>query len=169
MATARFETSADIEKCTSYLRSRSHASYKELSQHLNRDIQGKDRYVLVSARHKLEREGIVFVIRTGIGVERANHSQVAKLATDEPLSKIKRVTRRANRRQKIVNVQGLTADEREAFYVGRAVLGAISQGLRDAFRNKVAKVTRDNADNGPLDVKETIALFRDLKRPTGEH
>ena len=67
MATARFETSADIEKCRSYLRSRSHASYKELSQHLNRDIQGKDRYILQSARHKLEREGIVFVIRTGIG------------------------------------------------------------------------------------------------------
>ena len=65
----RFETSSDVEKCVNFLRPKSQAGYAEISRHLNRDVQGRDRYILESARRKLEREAIVFVVKTGIGLE----------------------------------------------------------------------------------------------------
>ena len=101
------------------------------------------------------------MVRTGIGVERANHAQVAALATDAPISKIRRAVRRSGKRQKIVNVQDLSEDQRLAFYVGRAVLGAIGQAVRDSFKNKVAKAT--NVDDPPLSVKDTLALFAKVR------
>ena len=73
---------------------------------------GRDRYVLQSAARRLEREGIVFVVTTGVGVSRANNGQIAALATDVPIEKIKRASRRARRRQQIVNIQELSADDR---------------------------------------------------------
>jgi hypothetical protein len=142
MSKPSFEVSADVEKCYDYLKPRQEATYRELSQFLGRDIKGRDRYVLESARRKLERIGIVFVIETGVGLKRANHAQVAALSTDMPIKKIRRAIKRAGKREKIVDVQ-LSEDDRAAFYIGRAVLGAVSQSVRRAAARFVVWVGRD--------------------------
>jgi hypothetical protein len=157
----RFEISADTIKCADYLRPRARATYYELSKHLSRNIKGRDRYVLTGARRKLEQENIVFVVETGIGVVRAEEAQVASLSTQEPINRIRRSVRRAGKRQKIVNIQNLTADERAAFYIGRAVLGAISQAVRESFQNKVSGAVA--VTEGPLALDQTIELFSKLR------
>lgn len=161
MLKPRFEVSTDTEKCCDFLRTRQQATYLEISQHLGRDVRKRDRYVLEAARRKLEREGIVFVVQTCIGVIRASDAQVAQLSTDVPIGKIGRTIKRAKKRERVVNLQNLTAEERAAFYVGRAVLGAMSQADRLAFRNLLRKEA-DNTD-GPVPIERTIELFSKLR------
>lgn len=163
----RFETSPDIDACVAYLRkheARPLIEYAELSEAIKRDIAGRDRHILQSARRRLEKEGIVFVVATGKGVRRATDAQVAILATDTPIRKTKRITKTAHKRQRTVNVQNLSQEQLAAFYVGRAVLGAIEQATRKAFRTKIINAT--NTESGPLPLKETLEMFKGL-RPNG--
>jgi hypothetical protein len=160
----RFEASADVEKCYDYLKARQEATYRELSKFLGRDIAGRDRHIMESARRKLERIGIVFAVQTGVGLKRASHAQVATLATDTPIRKIKRAVKRSKKREKIVDVQQLSGDERAAFYVGRAVLGAVEQGVRRAFRNKIKEEVEVG---GPIPTADIVALFKRHDRKAG--
>lgn len=161
---ARFEASTDTDTCADYLR-KHHAdgliTYTAISQATGRDIGGKDRHILQSARRQLERENIVFVVETGVGIRRASDQQVATLSTDVPIAKTKRISRTARKRQRAVNVQNLTDDQRAAFYVGRAVLGAIAQATRKAFRNKLQGAV--NSSDGPLQLKQTLEMFERLR------
>src|SRR5262249_33659713 len=145
---ARFEMSQDIEACCEFLRSRHRASYQDISTHLGRDVRGRDRYILLAARRKLERKGIVFVVETGIGIVRATHPQIAQLSTKQPIDKIGRVTRRAKKREQLVDIQQLSDEQRLAFNVGRAVLGAIEQAVRVAFRNEAKREVQK--EDGPI-------------------
>ena len=52
--------SKDIEACCEFLRGRQRVTYQDISLHLDRNVQGRDRYILTSARRRLERIGIVF-------------------------------------------------------------------------------------------------------------
>jgi hypothetical protein len=132
--------------------------------HLGRNIQGRDRYILTSARRKLERLGIVFVPETGVGVVRASHPQVAHLATKAPIEKIARTARRAKKREQLVDIQQLTAEQRLVFNIGRAVLGAVEQGVRLALRNEIKKEV-EKAD-GPIPVTKTLDLFNKIRFKT---
>ena len=84
---------------------RERATYKELSQHLDGDVQRRDRYVLESARRKLEREGVAFVCETGVGLVSADDRQIAELSTGVPIEKIRRTTKLAKKREKLADVQ----------------------------------------------------------------
>jgi hypothetical protein len=159
-----FERSADIEKCTEFLRNKSEATYGELSTLLNRDIQGRDRYILTAARNRLEREGIVFAVMTGVGIRRATDAEVAAMSTTAAIHKIKRTVGRSRKRHKAVNTQGLTAEERDNFFVGIAVIGAVGQAARAAFRTRLTKATRESDE--ALSLQETLRLFRSI-RPKG--
>lgn len=162
----RFEASTDAETCAEYLRKHQADGlirYTALSQATGRDIAGSDRHILQSARRILEREGIVFVVETGRGVIRASDQQVATLSTDVPIAKTRRITRIARKRQRVVNVQNLSDEQRAAFYIGRAVLGAIEQAARKAFRNQLKPAI--NATDGPLPLSKTLELFKSLRRP----
>jgi|SRR5215468_9896409 len=132
-----FETSRDVERCTDYLASHDRVSYNELSSYLGRKVDGKDRYILQSARRRLERRGVVFVAEHGVGVVRATNGQIAKLSTDEPIRKIRRITNKARKREQFVNVQALSADERLMFYIGRVVVNAIGKNTLKSFRNQI--------------------------------
>jgi hypothetical protein len=162
----RFEASADVEKLCDYLRSKSRATYREMSQLLGRDIQQRERYILESARRRLERSNIMFVVETGVGLVRASDAQVASLATDIPINKIRRAAHRARKREKIVNVQQLSEHDRAAFYIGRAVLGAITQASGRAFRNQVVKATA--AGDGPIPLVDTMKLFAKVRQRRSE-
>jgi hypothetical protein len=164
MRKPNFQASADVEKCCEYLRAHRAQDlilYSSISAEIGRDIDGRDRHILVSARRILERENVVFVVETGRGIRLATDSQVAVLSTDAPIIKTKRIARVARKRQRAVNVQNLSASEREAFYIGRAVLGAIEQATRKAFRNKLEGAS--NTSDGPLPIDQTLEMFRKLR------
>ena len=161
MRKPNFETSSDTAKCVDYLRGRSRVPYHEISQYLGRDVQRRDRHVLENARRKLERESIVFVVETGVGLVRAVDSQIAMLSTSLPIEKIRRTTHRAQKRERVVNTQALTEDERAAFYVGRAILGAIRQATREAFRHQINGAVVTNPE--PLSLEQTLSLFSKLR------
>ena len=161
MRKPNFEASEDTTRCVDYLRGRSRATYHEISQHLGRDVQRRDRHVLENARRKLEREGVVFVVETGVGLVRATDAQVATISTSLPIEKIRRTTHRAQKREPLVNIQKLTADERAAFYVGKAVLGAIQQATREAFRNQLIGAV--NVSQEPISLDATLNLFSKLQ------
>ena len=155
------ETSPDVQKCRDYLRSRQRATYREISQHLGRDVQRRDRHILENARRKLEREGIIFVVETGIGFVRANDSQIATLSTSVPIEKIRRLTKRARKREKIVNTPLLTDEQRAEMYIGRAILGAIQQATREALKHQITRAVNNGGE--PITIEQTLALFSKLR------
>lgn len=163
----RFSASPDVDTCVEFLRQhhpKGLITYAAIATATGRDVVGDDRYILASARRRLEREGIVFVVETGKGIKRATDAQLASLSTDAPISRTRRIAKTAKKRQRAVNVQNLSANERAAFYVGRAVLGAIEQATRKAFRNRLAPAA--NTSGEPIPIKQTMELFKKL-RPNG--
>jgi hypothetical protein len=158
-----FELSADVEKCCAFLESRDRASYAEISSHLGRRVNGRDRYVLASARHRLESQrGIIFVTERGTGLVRATSGQIATLSTTHPINKIRRVTRKAEKRQVRVNVQELTDDERLAFYVGRVVVNAIGKNTLKSFRTRIKKEIEGRGGE-MITINQVTALRRHRK------
>lgn len=166
MTKARFEISEDVEKCCKYLRDRKRITYAELSKELGRDIKKRDRYVLESARRRLEREGIVFVVETGVAVVRASDPQIASLSTEAAIDKTRRAAKRAKKREKIVNPQALSAEERTEFNIGRAVMGLLRQTVRTAVRNEITKAVNADSEGAPLDIAKTLSIFGKM-RPNG--
>lgn len=160
----RFETSPDVEACAEYLRhnkDRGLIEYSAIGRIIKRDVTGKDRYILAGARRILEKQGIVFVVETGKGIRLASASQVAKLSTDVPITKTRRTVKAAQKRQRAVNVQELSEEERAAFYIGRAVLGAIGLAASRAFTNRVTEAQKQS--DGPIPIKKTLELFRKVR------
>ena|GEM_PF-5917361 len=160
----RFESSADVEKCVSYLRKNKNdglLSYADLSKVTGRDIVGKDRYILTSARRILERDGLMFATQTGKGVILASDAQKAELSTDGAIIKTRRIARVARKRQRSVNIQSLTDEQRMAFWVGSAILGAIDQAASRAFKNRVEEVS--NASDARIPLSKTLELFSKMR------
>jgi hypothetical protein len=158
-----FEKNPDVDRLVSFLQVRSRATYAEMNDLTRRQINGRDRYVLASACRILERRGIIFVPERGIGVVRATNGQVASLSTAHPIKKVQRITRRANKRQEHVNVQALSADERLALYIGRAVLDIVTKNTSKSVRTQLAKEI-EKTGGEPLTIHQVTALSRLRKR-----
>jgi hypothetical protein len=159
MVKPAFEVSEDVERLIEFLTNRPRASYAEMSAKIGREVDGRDRYVLTSARRVLEKHGIFFAVERGVGLTRASNGQVARLSTSQPVDKIKRTTRVAQKRQAHVNIQNLTADERLAFDVGRSVLHAVKQNVSRATRTLLAKEILKN-DGGVVNINSVLSLPR---------
>jgi hypothetical protein len=159
MKPAAFELSRDVEKLVAFIGDRQSASYVEMSVHIGRTINGRDRYVLDSARRVLERQGKIFVAERGIGVRRATNGQIAVLSTSHPIDKTRRVTRRAKKRERHVNVQQLADDERRAFYLGRLVLEIIDRDTSRSFRNQI-RVEIDKREGEVVSLNQLAVLPR---------
>jgi hypothetical protein len=154
-----FETSIDVTKCADFLRERHAATYSELNRHIGRRVEREDRHVLQSARRILEREGIIFICERAHGVKRASNGEVAKLSTDYPITKISRITKRAKRRELHVNIQSLSAEDRLAFAIGRAVLQGIGGQTLKSFRSRIGKEI-EKRDGELVTVQSLISLPR---------
>jgi hypothetical protein len=154
-----FEISADARKLAEFLKDRERASYLEMNRRTGRIIDGRDRYVLYAAARYLQREyDIVFVAERGVGIVRATNGQVATLSTDGAIRKTGRIVRRAKKMQPIVNSQELTGDERDAFFIGRAVVQALDYSIGRKARSRIAAEINDRGE--AIDVKDVITLFQ---------
>ena len=154
-----FERSIDVRRCIDFLESHEQLTYAEISDHLDRDVTGADRHVLTSARRHLEKKGQFFVVERGIGLVRADNGQVARLAGEHPISKIRRVTRRAQKTEVFVNTQELTAAERLQFSVNRVVLETIKQTTKRALRTKIGQAI-ERQDGELVKITQLISLPR---------
>lgn len=151
------EVSPDVRKLVEYLDGRKSATYEDMNVHVGRKLNGRDRYVLHSAMRILERGRKMFVAERGVGVRRATNGQTATLSTDTVISKTRRVVRRGRKRQELVNTQELQSDERDAFFIGRAVTQMIDATVGRTMRSKIAHEIEDRGE--AVDVKDIIGLF----------
>jgi hypothetical protein len=157
-----FELSPDVAKLVAFLTDRQKATYGEMSDLTGRQINGRDRYVLISARRVLEAKKIYFAVDRGIGLTRATTSQVAILSTSHPITKMRRIERVARRRQAHVNTQELTDEDRLAFDIGRSVLAAIRNDTSKSLRARLAREIAKN-DGGVVSIGNLLALPRHRK------
>jgi hypothetical protein len=158
-----FEISGDVTRIVDHLQTHDGASYNELRTLVKRDVQRKERYVLTSALRILERSGRLFVTERNVGVALATNGQRATLSTTHPISKIGRVTRKAEKRQRGVNLQELTEEERLAFDIGRSVLAAIRQNTSKSLRTMLAREI-EKRDGGMVAINSVLALPRHRKK-----
>jgi hypothetical protein len=153
-----FEVSPDVRKLCEYLEQRDHASYNDMNRLLGRFVNGRDRYVLVSAMRRLQREqGIVFVVERGVGVRRATNVQIATLGTDTVITKSHRIVNRGKKLHPLVNPQALTAEEREAFWIGKSVTQAMSITMSRKMRRDIKEELDKQGEE--IDVTSVVALF----------
>lgn len=158
MTKPSFEVSPDVRKLADYLRERSRASYEEIGRHVGRKVNGHERHILYGALRILQRDaGIVFVTVRGLGIARATDSQIAALGTDHVIRRTQRTVRRGRKLHPIVDIQRLSAEEREMFWVGRAVTQALDAAVGRKLRKQIVDEIKDRGE-GP-DVKNVIALF----------
>ena len=141
-----FQTSVDVQKCMDFLENHKEATYSEIGKHLGRNIKDRDRYVLASARKQLERRGILFITERGVGIKRATNGQVATLSTAYPITRIQRISRKAEHRERHVNIQALSEQDRLAFNIGRAVIHSVKQSTLKSFKNRIAKELTEQGD-----------------------
>jgi hypothetical protein len=134
-----------------------------MSNLIGRKVDGRDRYVLASARRILERRGVFFAVERKIGLVRATNGQVATLSTAQPVDKIRRTTRVAQRRQTQVNIQDLSADERMKFDIYRSVIQAVKQNTSRQTRTLLAKEILKN-DGGIVSINSVLSLPRHRAR-----
>jgi hypothetical protein len=155
-----FEVSPNVARIVDYLMTHDSASYYELAQLIGRDVQKRYRYILSSALRILERQhNRLFMVAHGVGVTLCTNSQRAELSTTVPIIKIRRITRRAAGRQRSVNIQTLTAEERLAFDIGRSVLAAIQKDTSQSLRNMLAREI-EKQDGGVFAINSLLALPR---------
>lgn len=153
-----FEISTDVRKLIEFLLQRDMASYTEMSRLVNRELQGRERHVLESAKRAIQREhGIVFVAVRGLGIKRASNVQIASMATDHVHRKTKRTLNRAKKLDTLVNPQAMSNDARDNFYGGRMVNQALGYTLSRKFRSKIDKELADRGEQ--TDLTDVIALF----------
>lgn len=158
-----FEASLDVEKLVAFLVDKPGATYAELGAMIGRQVQGRDRYVLESARRKLEKRGIFFVVERGVGLTRATNNQVATLSTSTPITKIRRVTKVAEKRQHHVDIQSLTSEDRLAFDVKRSVIAAIRKTTSKSLRTMLAKEI-EKQDGGVFNINSVLSLPRHRRK-----
>ena len=163
-----FEASPDTDLLVAFLRHRQDATHEQMGTLLGREINGRDRHILTSARRQLEREGRGFVAVRGWGIRRATNGQLAKLSTDIPQSKAKRSFRRANRRGLHVNIQDLTANERLAFYGGVVINNLLLQNLSRKSKNRVQRAIEQHG-NEPISTQaawEALSAVKPRRKGT---
>jgi hypothetical protein len=155
-----FEVSPDVRKLAEFLRECEKASYAEMNRRTGRNINGADRYVLYGALRRLQREhDLVFVVERGVGITRATNGQVASLSTDHIIRKTGRVIRRGRKLQPIVDTQALNNDQRDAFFIGRAVTQMLDATVGKKMRSKIADEIKDRGGEA-VDIKDVVALFQ---------
>lgn len=158
-----FEISADVEKLVAYLADRQHASYNEMSRHVGREIKGRDRYVLASARKILERsKGIIFGCERGVGLVRATNGQIATLSTTHPIKRMRKMTGVAQKRQARVDIQSLSAEDRLTFDVGRSVMAALRNNMSKGLQSQLAREIQKR-DGGVVTINSILSLPRHRK------
>lgn len=159
MPQPQFEISPDARKLAEFLEKRDRATYAEMSRLTGRIVNGRDRYVLAAALRTLQRQNVVFVCERGIGVVRATNDQVAMLSTDHIHNKTRRVIKRGKKLERVVNTQKLSADERDAFFIGSAVTQMLDATVGRKIRSRIANEIKER--NGEqVEVSDLIALFR---------
>lgn len=154
-----FEVSPDVRKLVEFLQPRDYATYAEMNRRIGRQVDGADRHVLYSALRRLQRDSeVVFVVERGTGIKRASNGQIATLATDHVHRKTRRVIRRGKKLEPLVNTQELNSDERDAFFIGRAVTQMLDATVGRKTRSKIAEEIKERGE--AVDIKDVIALFQ---------
>jgi len=154
-----FEVSPDTRKLAEFLQPRDQATYTEMNRRIGRIINGADRHVLYGALRILQRDhGIVFVAERNVGIKRATNGQMATLSTDHVHRKVRRTVRRGKKIEPLVNSQELSPDERDAFWIGRAVTQVLDVTVGKRMRSKIADEIKDRGE--AVDIRDVVALFQ---------
>jgi hypothetical protein len=163
MTKPTFEVHPDVLRLERYLGDRDRASYNEMSGEVGRMIRGRDRHILYAATRRLLRDrGIVFVTERNWGVVRATNGQVARLGTDAVIRKTGRAVRRSKKLHPLVNTQDLSDYERDAFWIGKAVVQGLDVMVGRKMRSKIAEEIREQREE--TDIKDLVALFSRPRR-----
>lgn len=155
-----FELSREVEKLCDFLEKRQKASYVEMTELVGKDVAGKGRYVLASARRRLERAGIFYLAERGVGVVRASNANVSALATSQPIRKVRRIARTAKKREVHVNLQDMSADDRAAHFVGRTVLNIVEEAVGRALRKKIQEELDKSDGDSTITLSQLVTLPR---------
>ena len=134
--------------------------YESLSVLIGRDVRGRSRYVLSSARRMVEREhGIVFGAVMGVGLKRLLPEQIPAVGE----SAIKSISRKAGRasRTMLRGTEGKTLDNESKIklHATLAGLGVIRQFSKKKAIEKIESAVKSN-ETAQLSIGRTLELFK---------
>lgn len=130
-------------------------SYQELSTLTGRDIV-KHRHILISARNMALRENIVFDVVFNYGIKRLSDSDVVKIESVRPLSKIRSAAKNGIKR--INCAQDISNEERIRVNASLSLFGTI---LLFSKSKAVDSIISDQVKNnyGELSYDKLVSIF----------
>jgi hypothetical protein len=134
-------------------------SYKELSELVGRDVQDKHRYLLASARRRLERsERIVFDVLKGEGLVRIGDDDIA-MGSTRTVGRIHRAALRGRRRLAAGDYNAMSRRAQTVHNTNLSVLGVMEHFTRPSQVKKLEGKIESGGKSLPL--QKTLAIFQD--------
>lgn len=124
-------------------------TYAELSELIGRDVQGKGRYLLETAKRALLRRGIVFETVRGEGIKRASDIEIVD-HRQQDFDRIKRTAGRALNKLACVNQDSLNNEAKIKFNATASHLGVLRQLTSRKAIEAVEQQTRESKQQLPL-------------------
>lgn len=137
-------------------------SYKELTALVpDRKLQGKDRFILNTARNIVLRENnIVTAAVTGVGIKRLTDVDITTIP-EAAIAKTRRFTKRAMKQTICANYDQLQPTDKIKFNTGLSVLGAIQHFTKPKTQEMIGDKVKESAARLSIEdaAKSSLALF----------
>lgn len=133
------------------------ATYEELSNLIGRDVQGRYRYLLNTARRSLVQRGIVFETVRNEGIKRASDAEIIDHRQGD-VRRIGRLTGRALRKLACVRQDKLNNDEKIRLHATASHLGVLRQCSSKRAAKAIEAKTRESQQQLPIG--KTLDLFK---------
>ena len=157
--TPRFQLSVDVQILAEMLRATAVGeivSYAVMSAKIKRDVQGKARHILASARRMVLRDAIVFDAVTGVGVKRLSDSECVQ-TWPKTLKHVGRSVRRASRIIACAKYEGLSNADRVQHNGGLAVMGTFGHMAKPVH---VKSLESRAGGLEPIALSDTLEMFK---------
>lgn len=154
------EMSADTRAVVDYLRKETEpvVPYAKLNELTGRSLNGKHRYILISAlKHLLANDGLVYGAVRGVGIKRLNDTEIVA-AGSETLPRIRRAARRGIKRlTSVQDFNALKPDDQTKHNALVSVLGVMAHAAKPKSLEKIEERVQQAKASLPL--KRTLEAF----------
>lgn len=133
-------------------------SYKELSDMIGSNVQGKARSHLQSARNNVLRDDrMVFECVENVGVKRMSDGEIVETAPTYAMNRIRNTAKRCVRKLSCAEYDKLSRDEQVRFNASASLMGALHQLSKTSALQIVAPKVTELREKLPL--AKTLELF----------
>lgn len=136
-------------------------TYESLSELIGRNVQGKARSNLNSARRQLLRDpGLVFDVIINEGLKLLSDSEVVQVVPERGRSRIRSECRRVSKSIDTVEFEKLNGADKVKTLAARSVFGALAMVAKETSATKIEEHVAGMSTKATLPTAKALELFK---------